>query len=41
MESIKMDNMKSEKTPQILIVDDVDINLVILSSIINGMGYVS
>lgn len=31
---------KSEKTPQILIVDDVETNLLILENIIEGMGYI-
>lgn len=36
-----MENMtKSEKTPQIVIVDDVETNLLILENIIEGMGYI-
>lgn len=36
-----MENMvKSEKVPQILIVDDVETNLLILENIIEGMGYI-
>lgn len=36
-----MENMgKSQKVPQILIVDDVETNLLILENIIEGMGYI-
>lgn len=36
-----MENMgRSEKIPQILIVDDVETNLLILENIIEGMGYI-